>query len=50
LTAKTLKLMVFAHLGQNWNPCGQLLMTEENTEVLASSFAWAHLSLVGCDF
>ena len=32
--------MVFAHLGQNWNPCGQLLMTEENTEVLASSFAY----------
>jgi serine/threonine-protein kinase HipA len=40
LTAKALKLMVFAHLGQNWNPCGQLLMTEENTEVLASSFAY----------
>ncbi|MFN8955864.1 MAG: type II toxin-antitoxin system HipA family toxin, partial [Burkholderiales bacterium] len=40
MTAKALKLMVFAHLGQNWNPCGQLLMTEENTEVLASSFAY----------
>jgi serine/threonine-protein kinase HipA len=40
MTAKTLKLMVFAHLGRDWKPCGQLLMTEENTEVLASSFAY----------
>ena len=40
MTAKTQKLMVFAHLGRDWKPCGQLLMTEENTEVLASSFAY----------
>ena len=46
MTAKTLKLMVFAHLGQDWKPCGQLLMTEENTEVLASSFAYGMNSLM----
>ncbi len=40
MTAKELKLTVFAHLGQNWAPCGQLLMTEEGPEVLASSFAY----------
>jgi serine/threonine-protein kinase HipA len=34
------KLMVFAHLGQDWAPCGQLLMTEEGRNVLASSFAY----------
>lgn len=32
--------MVFAHLGQDWAPCGQLVMTEEGPEVLASSFAY----------
>ena len=32
--------MVFAHLGQDWAPCGQLLMTEEGSTVLASSFAY----------
>ncbi len=40
MTAKALKLMVFAHLGQAWAPCGQLLLTEEGTNVLASSFAY----------
>jgi serine/threonine-protein kinase HipA len=34
------KLMVFAHLGQDWAPCGQLVMTEEGPNVLASSFAY----------
>lgn len=34
------KLMVFAHLGPQWAPCGQLLMTEEGPNVLASSFAY----------
>lgn len=34
------KLMVFAHLVQDWAPCGQLLMTEEGPDVLASSFAY----------
>lgn len=38
--SKELKLMVFAHLRQAWRPCGQLLMTEEGTEVQASSFAY----------
>ncbi len=32
--------MVFAHLGQDWAPCGQLLLTEEGPNVLASSFAY----------
>ena len=40
MSAKELKLMVFAHLGQTWAPCGQLLMTEEGSDVLASSFAY----------
>ena len=35
-----LKLTVFAHLGQHWAPCGQLLMTEQGTDVVASSFAY----------
>lgn len=40
MTAKESKLMVFAHLGQEWKPCGQLLMTEEGNVVQASSFAY----------
>lgn len=40
MAAKELKLMVFAHIGQEWKPCGQLLMTEDGTEVQASSFAY----------
>lgn len=32
--------MVFAHVGQNWAPCGRLAMTEEGPGVLASSFAY----------
>ena len=40
MAAQELKLMVFAHLGQDWAPCGQLVMTEEGTNVLASSFAY----------
>lgn len=40
MAAKALKLMVFAHLGQDWKPCGQLLMTEEGTAVQASAFAY----------
>ena len=40
MAAKELKLMVFAHIGQDWKPCGQLRMTEEGTEVQASSFAY----------
>lgn len=37
---KELKLMVFAHIGQDWKPCGQLLMTEEGNEVKAASFTY----------
>lgn len=37
---QTEKLIVFAHLDQDWAPCGQLSITEENAEVLASSFAY----------
>lgn len=33
-------LMVFAHLGTSWAPCGQLLLTEEGPELLASSYAY----------
>lgn len=40
MTARELKLMVFAYLGQAWAPCGQLLLTEEGSNVLASSFAY----------
>ena len=40
MVAKALKLMVFAHLDQAWAPCGQLLLTEEGTNVLVSSFAY----------
>lgn len=40
MAAKESKLMVFAHLGSDWAPCGQLLMTEEGPTVVASSFAY----------
>lgn len=40
MPAKELKLMVFAHIGQNWKPCGQLLMTEEGNQVKAASFTY----------
>lgn len=40
MAAKEQKLMVFAHIGQEWRPCGQLQMTEEGTNVLASDFAY----------
>lgn len=40
MAAKESKLIVFAHLGQEWKPCGQLLMTEEGNVVQASSFAY----------
>jgi len=29
MAAQASRLIVFAHLGQDWAPCGQLLMTEE---------------------
>lgn len=40
MAAKELKLMTFAHLGEGWAPCGLLTMTEQGTELLASSFAY----------
>lgn len=40
MAAKTQKLMVFAHIEQAWRPCGQLQMTEEGANVLASEFAY----------
>ena len=40
MAAKELKLMVFAHLGHGWAPCGQLRITEEGPHVLAASFAY----------
>lgn len=40
MAAKELKIIVFAHLGPNWAPCGQLLLTEKGPNVLASSFAY----------
>lgn len=40
MAAKEVKLMVFAHQGQDWVPCGQLVMTEEGSGVVASTFAY----------
>lgn len=40
MAAKELKLMTFAYLGESWAPCGQLTMTEQGHELLASSFAY----------
>lgn len=40
MAAKELKLMTFAYLGEDWVPCGQLTMTEQGAELLASSFAY----------
>ena len=39
MAASEQKLMVFAALGPGWTPCGQLTLTEEGPNVLASSFA-----------
>lgn len=40
MAASEQKLMVFAALGPGWTPCGQLTLTEEGPNVLASSFAY----------
>ena len=40
MAAKELKLMTFAHLGEGWAPCGQLSLTEQGPELLASRFAY----------
>lgn len=40
MAAKDLKLMTFAYLGEAWAPCGQLTMTEQGSDLLASRFAY----------
>lgn len=40
MAARETKLMVFACLGTDWAPCGQLGLTEENERLLASNFAY----------
>jgi serine/threonine-protein kinase HipA len=40
MAAKEQKLFVFAHLDAEWVPCGQLTLTEDATELLASAFAY----------
>jgi serine/threonine-protein kinase HipA len=34
------QLMVFAHLGEAWAPCGQLRLSEQGPETVAASFAY----------
>ena len=40
MAAKERKLMTFAYLGEGWAPCGQLTMSEQGSELLASRFAY----------
>lgn len=40
MAAQNTKLVTFARLGAEWAPCGQLTLTEEDTSLLASSFAY----------
>lgn len=40
MTTTETKLVVFAHLGTSWAPCGQLVLTEEGKQLHASSFAY----------
>jgi serine/threonine-protein kinase HipA len=40
MAATEIKLMAFAHLGADWAPCGQLVLTEEGEHLLASTFAY----------
>src|SRR5579872_1621458 len=40
MAAKEEKLFVFAHLDAEWVPCGQLTLTEDGAELLASTFAY----------
>ena len=39
MAAKELKLTVFAHLGPQWAPCGQLLMTDAKMAISHSMLA-----------
>lgn len=40
MAVKDAPLMVFAHMGGAWAPCGQLTLIEEGPRLLASSFAY----------
>lgn len=40
MATRDLKLMVFANIGAQWAPCGQLSLTEEGSSLIASSFAY----------
>ncbi len=40
MAASEKKLMVFAHVGARWAPCGQLWLNEEGPNTLASGFAY----------
>ena len=40
MPAKERKLIAFAYLGEDWAPCGQLTLTEQGPELLASRFAY----------
>ncbi len=40
MAAKEEKLFVFAYLDAEWVPCGQLTLTEDGAELLASTFAY----------
>jgi len=49
MPALTKKLFVFAHLAGAWAPCGQLELTEDGSEVVASSFAYGTRYLARVD-
>lgn len=34
------RLIAFANIGAQWAPCGQLVLTEEGWNLIASSFAY----------
>lgn len=40
MAVKETKLTVFAHLGEGWSPCGQLLLEEEGHALLGSTLAY----------
>lgn len=40
MTTRDSKLIVFANIGAQWAPCGQLTLTEEGVNLAASSFAY----------
>jgi serine/threonine-protein kinase HipA len=40
MTTRDSKLMVFANIGAQWAPCGQLTLTEEGANLIASTFAY----------